>query len=131
MLSVVFAAPALADKPFVDTFTDIFTDENPCSGEDHEITINYVAKIHLHGHNFVLTSKKTGSTDSGFVMEHGTEHIVDSEVVEGTGIFHAGFTDVWRNDFTGEAFIVKGNFVFDANTDTPRVDTFSIRCLGS
>lgn len=131
MIVAAIAAPASADPPIVEEFSDTFKDVNPCTGEDHEITLNVVSSIHLHSNNFVLTSKRTGTTDDGFVMDHGVAVIVDSEVVDGTGIFHLVFKDVWRNDSTGEAFIVRAVFVFEASTDTVRVDRLSARCLGS
>jgi len=81
--------------------------------------------IHFHQNNFVLTSNRTGTTDSGFVMVNGTEHIVETQ-----NVFTAGFTDVWTNPTTGERFMASGTFVFNGNTGTVQVDDFSLRCLG-
>ncbi len=124
LLSLGVALPASADPPVTETFSVTFIDVNPCTGLDHEVTIHFKDRIHFHQNNFVLTSKRTGTTDSGFVMTSGTEHIV------GTGkVFAAGFKDLWRHE-SGEAFIARGTLVVDMNTDTVHVDTFSLRCLG-
>jgi len=127
LMSIGLALPAAADPPVTDTFSVTFDDLNPCSptGEFHEVTINFEDRIHFHQNNFVLTSKRTGTTDSGFVMVNGTEHIVETQ-----NVFAAGFTDVWSNPTTGERFIASGTFVFNGNTGTVQVDDFSLRCLG-
>lgn len=108
-----------------------FDDVNPCTGEDHAVTLNFADKIHIHESNFVLTSKRTGTTDDGFVMKHGRERWVDTSLIDGSGIFSSSFVDIWRNDTTGAAFTVRGVFVFESSTDTVRVDQFVSNCLGS
>ena len=126
----LMAAPAMADRPVVETEEVTFGGFNPCTEQDNELTVIYETRIHDHGHNSVVTSKTTGTSDDGFVLK-GVEREIDSEIVEGTGIFHFSFKDVWRSPTTGEAYIVHLNLVIDANTDTTRVVNFSERCLGA
>ena len=63
-MTLTAAPPVLADKPV--TFTDsvTFTDVNPCTGVDHELTIEFVVSIHEHQNNFVVHLDRSGTTDS-------------------------------------------------------------------
>lgn len=126
----LMAAPAMADRPLVETEEETFGGFNPCTEQDNEVTVIWETRIHDHGHNSVVTAKTTGTTDDGFVLK-GVEREIDSEIVEGTGIFHFSFKDVWRNPTTGEAYIVHLTLVIDASTDVWRVENFSERCLGA
>jgi hypothetical protein len=122
-LSTSLALPALADPPVIDAWTDVFTDVNPCSGEDHEVTINNEARVHQHSNNTVIIASRTGNTDSGFEMVSGTLHLVRGERT-------AGVTDVWHNPATGEKFVAHVTLVLDPNTLTVQVERVSLRCLG-
>ena len=102
---------------------DIFTDVNPCTGEAMEVTINFVARVHLHGDREVVSVARTGTTDDGYVMRHSTESFVfNGHVVRGS------FTDNWVNN-DGSKFKAQGTFVVNINQDEQMVDRFRLRCL--
>jgi hypothetical protein len=51
LLSVValaFAVPAIANPPVEEPILDVFTDINPCSGE--EMTVTFVGSVLVHEH---------------------------------------------------------------------------------
>ena len=126
MLSAVLAVPASANPPFVFTESfDPFTDPNPCSGAEMTVSIDVVVSIHEHLNNFVVTVKRSGTTNDGFVMVNGTETFVDNGHVA-----RSTFNDIWRND-AGDRFRASGTFVLNINTGTVQVDTFSLTCLGN
>jgi hypothetical protein len=124
-MTLTAAPPVLADEPV--TFTDsvTFTDVNPCTGVDHEVTIDVVVSIHEHQHNFVVHVDRSGTTDSGFTMIAGTESFVANANVE-----RGAFTDQWRHP-DGSKFVAQGQFVFNLNQSELLVDNSSLRCLGN
>ena len=125
VLVMLLAAPALANPPL--TFTDsvTFVDVNPCTGLDHEITINFEVSIHEHRNNFVVRVGRSGSTDDGYTMIGGTESFVANNGVE-----RGTFVDQWRNP-DGSKFMVHGRFVFNINQLEFQVDGFSLTCIGN
>ncbi len=125
VFATLFAAPALADKPF--TFADsvTFVDVNPCSGVEDEITINVEVSIHEHRNNFVVHVGRSGSTVSGYTMIAGAESFVANKGVE-----RGTFVDQWRHP-DGSKFMVHGNFLFNANQGEVLVDNFSLTCIGN
>jgi hypothetical protein len=126
MLSAVLAVPASANPPVVFPDSGVpFPDTNPCSGAGMLVTIDAIVRIHEHQNNFVVHVKKSGTTDDGFVMVNGTESFMANGNVE-----RGAFTDMWRND-AGDRFRASGRFVFNINTGTLQVDTFSLTCLGN
>jgi hypothetical protein len=124
-MTLTAAPPVLADKPV--TFTDsvTFTDVNPCTGVDHEVTIDFVVAIHEHQNNFVVHLDRSGTTDSGFTMIAGTDSFVANANVE-----REAFTDQWRHP-DGSKFVAQGEFVFNLNQGELLVNNFSLRCLGN
>ena len=123
MLVVLMAAPALADEPvsFDDSVT--FTDINPCTGLEHEITRDFTVTLHEHQNNTVIQVESTVTTDDGF---EGTGR----ETVALTKNFGAAtFNFVVDNPDTGAKFTVKGNFKFDLRTGELRVDRFAFNCV--
>ena len=125
LMTLMAAPPVLADKPV--TFTDsvTFTDVNPCSGVDHEVTIDVVVSIHEHRNSVVAHADRSGTTDSGFTMIAGTESFVANGNVE-----RGAFTDQWRHP-DGSKFVAQGQFVFNLNQQEFLVDNSSLRCLGN
>ena len=115
--------PAAADPPmeFTDSFT--FTDVNPCSGLDHEVTIDSEIRLHQHQDRVVVHVRRTGSTDSGYVMEHGVLSFQDNGKV-----VTQSFSDNWKRA-DGSKFKAQGTFVLDLSTNTVQVDRFSLRCI--
>jgi hypothetical protein len=117
--------PVAADAPIEFDDGDTFTDVNPCTGGDMMVTINVDVKVHEHRNNFVAHVSKTGSTDDGYIMNHGSESQVGNK-----NVFRASFTDNWTNA-DGSKFKAQGTFVVDIETDTVRVDRFRLRCVGN
>lgn len=123
MLVVLMAAPALADKPFTISDSETFTDVNPCSGLEHEITRDFTLTIHEHRNNFGVQVDSTVVTDDGFEGS-GHETFVDNgNIVTGTLNF------VLDNPETGAKFTVKGHFTFDIRNDELRVERFVFNCV--
>lgn len=123
MVSMGLTTQAGADAPirFQDSVT--FTDINPCTGLEHEITINFDVSIHEHQNNFVLHLGRSGTTDDGYSM-HGAESQTGT-----SGGFRAHFVDIWKSS-DGSKFRVLGNFVANDNQEEIKVDSFSFKCLG-
>lgn len=125
MLVVLMAAPALADEPVSFDFSETFTDVNPCTGLEHEVTIDFTVTLHEHQNNTVIQLDGTVTTDDGF---------------EGTGLQTAVLTKnfgtatlnfVVDNPDTGAKFTVKGNFKFDFRTGEFRVERVAVNCVKS
>jgi hypothetical protein len=110
-----------ADRPveFEDSFT--FSDVNPCTETPMEVTIDSVVRLTEHGDRFVAHVSRTGSTDDGYVMDHG----VESAVFNGE-VFRQALTDTFRNA-DGSKFQARGVVV---ETDgSIRVERFTLSCL--
>lgn len=125
LLSVGLALPAAADLPVPDSFTEVFTDVNPCTGEEQDFIIITQTRVHQHQKNIVVTGSRTGSTDGGFEIVNGTFHSAENK-----NTLALGLTDVWHNPTTGERFMANGTIVLDLKTLTVRVERFEPRCLG-
>lgn len=120
-----FASTASADPTRTEEFSFSFEDINPCTGELQIVTLNFVDSIHEHANNFLFTTRRSGTTSDGSVMQSGTESFVDNgRVVRGH------FMDNWINPTTGARFQVHGVFVFNINRMEPKVERFSLRCVG-
>lgn len=116
---------AVADEPVLITDSDTFTDVNPCTGEEHEVTINFEFYDHEHENGaFVSPAVRSGTTDSGYVMQNGRDILVFTG-----NIVVAPFMDQWRHP-DGSKFVVRGVFVGDFRDFQIRVDEFSARCIG-
>lgn len=114
-----------ADRPTEDHFSVTFDDMNPCSGEMHEVTLNFEIFRH-EGHknnNDVVHLRRSGTTSSGFEMIAGNEQQVDSE--QG---FRAHFMDMWA-DGDGARFQVSGHININGNTDEVVAEGFKFRCI--
>lgn len=123
MLVVLMAAPALADKPITISDSDTFTDVNPCSGLEHEVTIDFSITIHEHRNNLVLQLDSSVVTDDGF---EGSGH---ETFVDNGNIATSTLNFVLNNPETGAKFTVKGHFTFDIRNDELRVDRFVFNCV--
>ena len=124
--SMLSAAPALADVPFTFTeFGDPFGSVNPCTGLEHDVTINVEVAIHEHQNNFVVHVGRSGSTSDGYTMIAGTESFVANGNVE-----RGAFVDQWRHP-DGSKFRVNGSFLFNINQMELLVDNFSLTCIGN
>jgi hypothetical protein len=119
----LIGSPVSADKPVeISPPSQTFTDTNPCTNTEMEVTINLEVRLHVHGDNEVVHVSKTGTTNDGYVMNHGVESFVfNGNVARGS------FTDNWTNA-DGSKFKAQGVFV--AKEDGVVVDRFTLRCVG-
>jgi hypothetical protein len=127
LLSVValaLVAPAAANPPVEEPILDVFTDINPCSGEEMTVTFVGSVLVHEHGERVIAIAHRTITTSDGFVG-HGTDSFV-----EGGQILRARLTDIMTNEATGQRFRARFVFVLDLRTDTVRVDRGGLTCLG-
>ena len=120
-LGVLAAAPAAADAPHTVVESSTFTDINPCTGDEHDITINVEAREHrAHSNNFVVNVKRTGSTSDGYVMRGSESQQWNDNAA------HINFTDIWRND---EGSMFKAHLNVKLKPEGPQVENFSLRCV--
>ena len=127
LLSVValaFPVPAAANPPVVEPILDVFTDINPCSGEEMTVTFVGSVRVHEHGERIITTAHRTITTSDGF-EGHGVDSFVDNGQV-----LRATLTDILTNEATGQRFRAHIAFVLDLATDTVRVDRDELTCLG-
>lgn len=126
LLSVValaFAAPASADPPTEATSVDVFADVNRCTGTLTTVTITSTVYVHEHGSRVFLHGERTITTSDGFVGR-GTDTFVDNGQ-----ILMFRLTDIVTNA-SGDRFRARSVLVIDLSTDTVRVDSFELTCLG-
>jgi hypothetical protein len=118
------AAPAAADAPAEFSVTFTFTDANPCTGEEHDITITANVSEHRgHDGKFVGRASRSGTTSDGYVMDHGR----DAVVFNGNNA-SGSLNDTWRND-AGSIFKAQGHFL-EKNGEVV-IDTFRLRCINA
>ena len=127
LLSVValaFPLPAAANPPVEEPILEVFTDINPCTGE--EMTVTFVGSefVHEHGERVIAIAHRTITTSDGF-EGHGVDSFVDNGQV-----LRATLTDILTNEATGQRFRAHFEFVLDLATDTVRVDRGELTCLG-
>lgn len=123
MASTLFTGAASADPPSDIGFSVTFVDQNPCTGLPHEITINLAISFHDHDGRFVAHAHRTGTTTSGYVMDHGVS------ITQGNGnVMVNTLTDTWRRT-DGSMFQAKNVQVIDTRTSEVRVDRFRLRCV--
>lgn len=117
------AAPAAADAPTHGTVTNTFTATNPCTGDDHDITIAVEFSGHVgHGDRFVGQATRSGTTSDGYVMKNGRDAVqFNANVASGS------LNDTWRRA-DGSMFKAQGHFVQKADGEIV-VDTFRLRCI--
>ena len=85
LLSVVALAipvPAAADPPVEEPILDVFTDINPCTGEEMTVTFVGTALVHEHGEREIATAHRTITTSDGF-EGRGMDSFVDNGQVVG------------------------------------------------
>lgn len=117
------AGGAHADRPAEFTESATFTDVDPCTGEVHEVTIESSVRLHVHDGRTVAHLSRTGSTDSGYVMEHG---VLSDQFNGMVGRF--ALTDNWTND-DGSRFQARNVVVFNGNKGEVIVSKFTLRCV--
>jgi hypothetical protein len=123
IVALVFAVPAAADPPTAFTSVDVFPDVNPCTGNVNTVTIVETGFFHEHGSRVVAYAERTITTSDGFAG-HGTDSFVDNGQVI---LFRQ--TDILTNA-SGDRVRARGVFVLDLSTDTVRIESFELSCLG-
>jgi hypothetical protein len=80
------SAVLLADRPVLYQWEETFTDWNPCTEQENEVTIYHNWYEHWHRNNAVFMDKYTGETDDGYYLYDGKYHIsgnfVNSQIEE-------------------------------------------------
>ena len=122
--ALAFAVPAAANPPVEEPILDVFTDINPCSGEEMTVTFVGSVLVHEHGERVIAIARRTITTSDGF-EGHGVDSFVDNGQVA-----RATLTDILTNEATGQRFRAHFEFVLDLATDTVRVDRGELTCLG-
>lgn len=117
-------SPAAADAPITYTASESFTGIDPCTGGEMVFSISYEVTAHTHQNNYVAHWKRTGTTDTGYVMDHGVRTFQDN-----ANISRNAFTDIWSHE-DGSKFRVHGVFVFDFDSGDLMVLNFSEMCIG-
>jgi hypothetical protein len=126
LLSVValaIAAPAAAGPPAPFTFVDVFPDVNPCTDTAMTVTITVNGFLHEHGAREVFHGERTITTSDGFAGRGTETFIFNGQILS----FRQ--TDIMTNA-SGDRFRAHGVFVLDLSTDTARVESFELTCLG-
>src|SRR5215204_3530084 len=127
LLSVValaFAAPAAANPPVEEPILDVFTDINPCSGEEMTVTFVGSVLVHEHEERVIAIAHRTITTSDGFEGHRADSLVYNGQVVRGT------LTDILTNEPTGQRFRANFVFVIDIATDTDWVGINEVTCLG-
>lgn len=122
--ALVFAVPAAANPPVEEPILDVFTDINPCSGQEMTVTFVGSVLVHEHGERVIAIAHRTITTSDGF-QGKGVDSFVDNGQV-----LRATLTDILTNETTGQRFRAHFEFVLDLATDTVRVDRGELTCLG-
>jgi hypothetical protein len=123
VLALAFAAPAAADPPTGFTSVDVFPDVNPCTGNANIVTISSSGFIHEHGSREVLYGERTITTSDGFAGRGTDTFVLNGQIL----LFR--LTDILTNA-SGDRIRARTVLVVDLSTDTVRVDSFELTCLG-
>lgn len=123
-LVLVLVASAGAGPPVESADEVTFTDVDPCTGLEHEVTIVTTFFDHFHEGLSVGRGASSLTTSSGYVG-HGTASFVQNRNVV---VFR--LTDLLA-DGSGNRIKASILFVLDLSSDTTRVDRSDLTCLGS
>ena len=123
-LMAVLMPAAIADKPSAfPVGPQVFFDLDPCTGAIHELTVAGYGFVHTHNNNIVVKMKRTGITDSGYVLLAGNA----MESFNGH-VSRFAFKDVWKAD-DGRMMEVSYKAVFNENQFVMQLDKFVFRCI--
>jgi hypothetical protein len=125
LIVVGLASPAAADPPTVEYFSDTFEDVNPCTGEQHTVTIELAESQHFHGDNFIGIGTTTITTEPTGFTGHGTTTFV---VTQGAEVFR--HVDI-LTDAAGNRIMASVVFVMDPATGDIRVEDGDLTCVHS
>jgi len=116
---------AQADRPYVLEIPYSFTDINPCTGDSHDITINFTVRIHDHDGRLVAHEERALETSSGY-YGRGT-----GSVVMNFKVYKATHNDMLVNE-GGERIRVHYTEAIDLKTMPPTIKVYddSVTCLG-
>lgn len=118
------AGPAAADRAFEESFEESFVDTDPCTGLEHEVTVEMTFYVHVHGDKTVARGVRSLSTTLGYTGG-GTSSYVWNGNVE---VFRLNdvLTDEW-----GDRISARVVFQADLRSEAVRIDQFELTCLGS
>ena len=121
----LMAAPAAADKPTESPYLDEFTDVDPCTGLEMDVTVMGTFFDHVgHNNNFVgRIGERTGFTSAGYVLVGGHDNFRAKE----HGV-SGSFKDVWRNPDSGDKMQATGKFRVVGNSAV--IDSLDLRRVG-
>src|SRR5215203_1328046 len=134
------AIPAAAATDTVVRPPRTFAAVNPCTGEDHLVTIAQTGSLHtfelsdpdrLHVNDRLTGTLTTTDGFSGTISEAGVDNTASPDSDEETGAYGSVVFGIARND-SGLAFSVHGVFhvtVVDGESIVV-VDNFRVDCLG-
>jgi hypothetical protein len=123
-LVVSGAGPAAADRPFEEQVIEQFVDIDPCTGLEHEVTINVTFSVHLHDDRTVASGVHELSTTLGYAGRGNSSYVWNGNVE----VFRV--TDLLTND-SGDTIRARVVFVGDLKNETVRLDKFALECVGS
>jgi len=121
----VTAGTVAAEQPerFSDSFS--FVDINPCTGQEHEITIHEEVRFVDHGDGTgVFHIERSGTTSDGYTMKAG----VIANRRNGVGVELGNLNDVWMGE-DGSKFQARGSFRFDYLNNELLAERFRLRCI--
>ena len=123
-VALTVPVPAAANRPVEEPIYFVFSDINPCTGEEVTVTFVGSALVHEHRDRVIATLHRTVTTSDGFEGRG-----VESFVYNGQ-MFKSTQNDIFTNVETGQRF--RGQFVFvvDLATDTVRVERSPLTCVG-
>lgn len=117
-----FAAPAFADAPATFPFVEVFTDENPCTGEDQTITVTGTAYVHEHERVFLVHVDRTITTSAGFEGTGSSTFVNNGEVLK------LSLRDMLASD-SGARMRAGFIFVFDLSLGTVKAFHGGVICV--
>jgi hypothetical protein len=124
LLVGLVAAPAVANPPErFGPFTDVIDGVDPCTGEDHQLTIIWTISVKETDDTFTGRVRMSGTTSAGYTMVDSRHIVKDAP---------NGFKDVnyelWWNESTGDVYEFNGVFYFSEASGMV-VDEVTLTCL--
>lgn len=121
-----FSTVLWADQPLnFPIWSETFADLNPCTGEDHDVTLYHDEYLHVHRNNTVFIDKRDGETSSGYYLTGGNYMFVGNEA---STQLKESINDTWVSA-DGSSFKVYYKIVFDVELGEARMENFRFVCL--
>jgi hypothetical protein len=123
-VALAAVAPAAADPVTEISIHESFVDVDPCTGNEHEVTIDWTFFVHEHDGRTVARGVRTLSTSSGYSGRGTTSFVLNDNVEMFRG------TDM-LTDGSGNRIRASAVFLFDRSSDAVRIDRFELTCVGA